>query len=142
MPLTFAHTGRIPQRPTSRSAPRSVHPCGPLLEHERGVEDPIHKVDFLCRPVAGGRFQVVDGPLRAVHVAGVPVHHAGECWREVMPVDRHDSLAGKLLQIQIQIQIQDAPSLVGAGLPAIVRLLTIRPARRAGGGFLGLAVMR
>ena len=53
---------------------------------------------------------------------------------------RHDSLAGKLLQIHIQIK--DAPSLVGAGLPAIVRLLTIRPARRAGGGFLGLAVMR
>jgi hypothetical protein len=31
-----------------------------------------------------------------------------------MPVDRHNSLAGKLLQIQIQ----DAPSLVGDGLPA------------------------
>ena len=49
------------------------HPCGPLLEHGRGVEHPVHKVDFLCRPVAGGRFQVVDRPLRAVHVAGVPV---------------------------------------------------------------------
>jgi hypothetical protein len=27
---------------------------------------------------------------------------AGECWYEVMPVDRHDSPAGQLLQIQKQ----------------------------------------
>jgi hypothetical protein len=34
-------------------------------------------------------------------------------------------------------QIQDAPPLVGAGLPAIVRLLTTRSARQVGGVLLG-----
>ncbi len=82
------------------SAPLSVgqplvqrHSFGSLLEHSRGVQHLVHKVDFLCCPDAGGRFWVVDCPFRAAQVTGMPVQdfrqrcapgqsHASRGWRQ------------------------------------------------------------
>lgn len=109
-----------------------LHQVGTLAQYRLRVKHPVNKVDFLWRPVAQERAQLVGRPVLNIAVAGIPVQ---------VLVDR--CAAGEPFS-NLGVG-RNASAHIGAGAHKIPRpkrnLACLEPVRRRICGFFQIAFM-